>query len=300
MSCCFSYNPLQFPDKTDVQVLELNNLGADIRIYAFGSKEDFSLFGSQGYFTFRLVKYGNGFYVYEVRQSSSTSNNEGPSCFQLRPDRWSWYGGPAQQHQFWPIEKVKFHDYEYAPKRREQINVAERYWLNSAGSFVFFRPYGSLIVNQNIVDSQLCMRANSRDNPIMSLEYVIGVGRDATQAHQYAIHNYLRETTMTPSSDIVRYPTWSTGERFGKNVNETAVLQYASEIERYGFDRGQLLIDDRWEGCYGTLDFDERKFPNAKNMSESLGVRGFLVSVWIHPFVNSECKKLHAFGVEKG
>lgn len=285
-------------NKTEVQVFKVNSLGNNIRVYASGSEEDISIFGSTGYLKLRLIENGDGFYVYEILQQI-TSSFRTTSCFELHADKWSWFGGRAQQRQYWPIEKLKFYDYEYAPKHRAQINVAERYWLNSAGSFIFLRNYASLqlVVHQNILDNELCMDINERD---MFFEYVIGVGGNATHAHQHATKHYLYESSLTPDPNMIRYPMWSTGERFGKNVNETAVLQYANEIEQHGFDRGQISIDDRWEGCYGTLAFDENRFPNAKNMTGFLKLRGFQVTVWIHPFVNKECKQLYALGVEKG
>lgn len=274
----------------------MTNLGSNVRVY--GSGHNFSIFGSQGYlkFTFRQDWAWNDFYAYEVRQSD-LSNGKILSCFKLQTNKWSWFGGPSQKRQYWPVEKQSFVEDEYAPKRDRQINVAERYWLNSVGSFIFFLKYAPIAVSQNLLDTALCVNIISRY--FNNLEYVIGVGSNSRHAHQMAVLNYLKDVQPPQNINMFRYPMWSTGARFGKNINETGLLQYANEITQYGFDRGQISIDDGWESCYGTLEFDEQRFPTIKNIIKRLKSDGFQLTMWVHPFVNKQCTKLYTWGVEQ-
>lgn len=283
---------------TEVLVSQISNLGENIEIYNFG--ESFNIYGSETYLTFKHRAVGNDFYLYEVKQFVTKNCEKVVHCFNLHIEKWTWFGGPSQQRQYWPIERLVFHEDEFAPNHQKRINVADLYWLNSAGSFIYFKKYVSLTVKQNTGRNSLCVNINkNQDSPLMPLEYIIGVARNAKHAHEYAIQHYLREKPWTPNSNTVNFPIWSTSARFGKDVNETMILQYAKEIKLHSFEGGQISIDDRWEDCYGTLSFDKQKFPNIKSTIRSLKKLGFRVSVWIHPFVNKQCDKLHAIGLTK-
>lgn len=44
-------------------------------------------------------------------------------------------------------------------------------------------------------------------------------------------------------------------------------------------------LPGRWQSAYGDLDFDRRKFPNARAMVAQLHAMGFQVTCWVMPFV---------------
>lgn len=160
-----------------------------------------------------------------------------------------------------------------------------------------------LFVDQNTNDSRLCLTAKNEE-PYMvdyiTLKYTIGVGSNARDAHMQAVRNYLDFPKSHPDERMVRHPVWSTWARYKENVNETAVLQLANEIETHGFQHSQIEIDDNWEQCYGTLNFDETKFPDIKNLTDQLKARGFRTTLWIHPFINRECKSMYAEANDNG
>lgn len=194
------------------------------------------------------------------------------------------------------MERLRFLNYEYAPRHNEQMNVAERYWLNSGGSFIRYKENLPLLITQN--GQKLCLITKHSRHRKYEPSFVVGVGRDAKEAHISAILDHFRE--RNPYAWYVppqfRQPIWSTGARFGKDVNETSLLQLSDELTQYGYDRGVILIDNGWEECYGTLAFDKQKFPNAKNVIDALKARGFFISLLIHPFVNAECTDLYNEG----
>lgn len=278
----------------------LNNIGFDVKLYST-SYANFTIFGSKGSIDFRFVQTNDNWYSYHIRQRDLDLNSafsEISTCFNLQP--YYWYGGPAQKMQIWPVEELKIIDYPYKPRYHDQMHVAERYWLNSAGSFIFVRDYSSLYVTQDINDQGLCISTrNSLDYSVLyQLNFVIGVGIDSRDAHLHARSNYLVESIVLPNAEMINRPIWSTGARFGRDINETAVLQFADEIEKSGFEHGQIAIDDQWEECYGTLTFDKIKFPNIKNLTEQLRQRGFKTTLWVHPFVNKECGSVFDEGVK--
>ena len=82
----------------------------------------------------------------------------------------------------------------------------------------------------------------------------------------------------------------STWAKYKANINQTTVLDFAKQINKNNFPNSQIEIDDKWEACYGTLKFDNKKFPNATDMVSQLHKMGFRVTLWLHPFINNNCQ----------
>lgn len=74
-----------------------------------------------------------------------------------------------------------------------------------------------------------------------------------------------------------------------RDVNEAVVREFAQEILSNGFG-GQFELDDDWEECYGALKFNTKKFPNIRSLTDWLHSQNFRVTLWIHPFINKNCK----------
>merc|ERR1711962_1579508 len=88
-------------------------------------------------------------------------------------------------------------------------------------------------------------------------------------------------------------PIWSTWAQFKTNINQSAVIKLAENIQEFGFSASQIEIDDNWETSYGNAEFDrsETKFPDPKsivNQIKSLENKP-RVTLWIHPFINMVC-----------
>ena len=82
----------------------------------------------------------------------------------------------------------------------------------------------------------------------------------------------------------------STWAKYKANINQTTVLDFAKQINKNNFPNSQIEIDDKWEKCYGTLKFDNKKFPNTTDMVSQLHKMGFRVTLWLHPFINNNCQ----------
>ena len=94
---------------------------------------------------------------------------------------------------------------------------------------------------------------------------------------------------------MLETPIWSTWAKFKTQVNESVVLNYASDIKQH-YTRcsknncGQMEIDDKWQTDYGDVEFDLVKFPDPKGFVDKLHDDGFTVTVWTTPFINKESK----------
>ncbi len=76
--------------------------------------------------------------------------------------------------------------------------------------------------------------------------------------------------------DVRKYPT------------QKKTLQYAQSILDAGFSPGVLMIDDFWYKNCGQWQWDPEAFPQPKEMVNQLHQWGFLVMLWICPWVTSD------------
>lgn len=89
-------------------------------------------------------------------------------------------------------------------------------------------------------------------------------------AHENAVRDVFGMPISIPDPYMVKYPIWSTWARYKVDVNESNVRGYAQEIIKYGFPKGTLEIDDNWETCYGSADFNTSRFENIKELVNNL------------------------------
>lgn len=213
-------------------------------------------------------------------------------CIDL--DGAHWYGGPEQYNQRWPLDQVIIDDYSFVTKSQDNQGIAEPYWVSSKGIYIHVQPTIPLFIDMNHKDiNKLCLIAKSvapYQNTIEpALNYTICSYKNARKAHEHAIRAVLGKPSGYPDERMIRYPIWSTWARYKRDINETVVLEFADEILAHNFNNSQLEIDDDWEECYGALSFKQSKFPNPKNLTDTLKAKGFRVTLWIHPFVNDLC-----------
>lgn len=214
-----------------------------------------------------------------------------------------WYGGPEQSEQLYPVQKLRFEDYAYIPKELNSAAISERYWLNSAGVFLYVEKEVPLFIDQDETTLRLTAKKElpyySYDE-IFEFNYRIGVAKNTKEAHMRAVDKVLNQPVGIPDERMVRYPIWSTWVRYRRPINQQTVLDFASEINAYGFKNAQLDIDDFWENCYGSLMFNTITFPNVTEMTEQLREMGFRVTLWIHPFINKNCQPWYTEALSKG
>lgn len=102
------------------------------------------------------------------------------------------------------------------------------------------------------------------------MQYQICKYKNPRVAHERAIKDFLGMPSSIPDPYTVKYPIWSTWARYKINVNTSSVQAFAREIVEHGFPRGTLEIDDKWETCYGTSEFDKSRFENIKELVANL------------------------------
>lgn len=268
------------------------------------SKDGFILHGPERDIEFKIIEDDNDFSLIKV-STTFIANQIDIHCIDLETGQMNWFGGPEMYHQYWPIEKLHLEDYSYVPKESDHVAIAERYWLNSRGGFVYVDDKVPLFIDQNVNNNKLCLKAQIKlpYNPrtkSAELTYHLGVAKDAREAHRQAVKGFLKKPTGLIDRRMIEHPIWSTWARFKKDIDEFSIQMYAYEIESNGFNNSQLEIDDDWEVCYGSLIFNQNKFPIIRNQTDGLRARGFRVTLWVHPFINKGCEPWYSEAKKRG
>ncbi|XP_011693783.1 PREDICTED: uncharacterized family 31 glucosidase KIAA1161 [Wasmannia auropunctata] len=239
--------------------------------------------------------------IITISRTLNDPNDEIIDCFQLTRDT-QWFGGPQLRNQHWPVQNTYFNEEPYLPTHPANMAIAERYWLSGNGIYIYVNEESPLFIDQNNYrDKYLCMIAKNKapyqHRDSIEITYTLGVFSDAKAAHQHAVNNNLGKPKGHPNERMIRYPIWSTWARYKANVSEKVVETYADEIVANNFTNSQIEIDDNWETCYGSAEFDPVKFPDVPALVQRLKAKGFHVTLWIHPFINRNCESAYAFAL---
>lgn len=229
-------------------------------------------------------------------------------CFLLGEDEW--YGGGERVYQRWPLEEESRPWYPSVtgdPLHHPSGNVIEQFWLSSSGFAIHVDDNVPLFVSFNESGSRkLCFTTSTKKHPYETgykkyreLNYSICAASSVKEAFEFGRHKWIKKPTGVPEEVMFQYPLWSTWARYKRDIDERVVLKFAQEIKLQGFPAAQLQIDDKWEDCYGNLEFNFTKFPDPKRMTDALQDMGFPATLWVHPFCNRECDT-YSVGEMKG
>lgn len=243
---------------------------------------------------------------YEVFEKALRCNDqELTHCFKVSSAHW--YGGYADKIQNWPFQKNsrKMSAYMVNDSYVGEIGgVVERYFFSSSGVGIFIDHDVPLFFSLNEPDDGLmCFTAKFGQYPYFnngsifpSLKYNICQGKNALDIHRKMSALFIDKPNGIPDHNLFKYPIWSTWAQYHKDVNQSTVLEFASNILKYNFTHAQLEIDDDWTKTYGDMDFNKEKFENATDMVRTLNKKGFRVTVWIHPFFNVDSTSFYYAG----
>ncbi|XP_063215591.1 myogenesis-regulating glycosidase-like isoform X2 [Bacillus rossius redtenbacheri] len=236
--------------------------------------------------------------------TSTNATGRFEDCFDLGQDHW--FGGPERTTQYWPFEKQIFNENSYITKLDHYQALADPYWVNSKGVYIIVDEDVPLFVDQkNLEKNGMCLIAKNSDpypteNQVLKLSYKVCTLENARKAHEHAINTYIGKPTGIPDERMLRYPVYSTWAKYKKNINEDSVREYANNILKNGFNNSQLEIDEMWETCFGSAQFDTKKFPDAKKLVADLKALGFRVTLWKAPFINTNCPYYYSQAAAKG
>ncbi|KAK6175698.1 hypothetical protein SNE40_014099 [Patella caerulea] len=228
-------------------------------------------------------------------QALSLDVKELRDCYSLGTSHW--FGGFQHVRQPWPLENIDMEQTPYASadlffhKDKTIGGVQERIFFNSDGYGIFIPDDVPLYMSINgSNDGKICLAAKLDGYPYMNnvgptkLSYTICQASNAKTIRSFMLKKYLKTPSTIPDETLFTKPIWCTWAQYNKQVNESAVMDYANTILKHGFSHSQIEIDDDWTPFYGDLDFN-KKFPDPKNMIKKLNAMGFRITLWVHPFM---------------
>ena len=112
-------------------------------------------------------------------------------------------------------------------------------------------------------------------------------------AYLHAMENHFpfdqtRKQGKTLPREFFKSAQFNGWVEFDYEPTQKGILEYAHGIIDSGFEPGILMIDEGWHERYGIWDFDKHKFPDPKAMIDELHSRGFIVMLWVTPYVTAD------------
>ncbi len=188
------------------------------------------------------------------------------------------YGHGFNHHQPYPLERGTIDNPAFAVN-----NIQCPVWLSDAGVIVQADTVEPLEVRFNC-EGDRTLHLRSRTPFTLNFFH----GKNLSEAwRSYAAHLRFRRATV--SADQLGDCWFCTWTQYPRCIDQERVLAMAREIRRQQYPCSTLIIDDRWESCFGELEFGPG-FPDPKAMIEELHQLGFRVILWVTPFVNLEAK----------
>jgi alpha-glucosidase (family GH31 glycosyl hydrolase) len=199
-----------------------------------------------------------------------------------------WYGHGFSHEQPYPLENGEV--------------VNERFAVNNTQSPIWMCSTGAALLAET--NAELCVRLNSGGNGLLELScaaepLTVRVFRGETLpvAHR-ALAAHLGWPGEAPDRSWIAEPVFCTWTQFPRCINRERVLEMARAIRENDYPCSTITVDDRWESCYGELEFSP-DFPDAAGMIRELGEMGFGVVLWVTPFVNREAKTFEELAAKK-
>ncbi|XP_026682066.1 myogenesis-regulating glycosidase-like [Diaphorina citri] len=235
---------------------------------------------------------------------ASTANNAPlRTCIRI-DDNVNWFNAFELSYQYWPMEKMQIHKRPLTPIEFDSQAIAEPYFLNSKGLFLYFSPNMTAFYSVNSPDPadnapfgrHFCVYAEMAapyyrtTNGANFLNFTACKYADARAAQMKAVEYFLGKPRDIPDVKMIEHPIWTTWAKYKVDIDENKLLQYAQSIKDHGFKASQLEIDDNWEVCYGSAVINTTRFPNMKRTISQLNSLGFRTTMWVHPFVNNNCE----------
>ena len=113
-------------------------------------------------------------------------------------------------------------------------------------------------------------------------------GSSLRDAHAAFVRAHCRFDGTMPERGLFAKPQFNTWIELTYDQREERILQYAEGIVRAGYEPGVLMIDDNWQEDYGVWEFSPARFRDPAGMVRRLHDLGFVVLLWVCPFVSPD------------
>jgi myogenesis-regulating glycosidase len=188
-----------------------------------------------------------------------------------------WYGHGFSHVQPYPLEAGSVANPAYAVN-----NIQCPAWMCSAGWVLFADTLEVLDVRINEGGSGLLtVRCEKAGFPLR----VFRAGTLPQANAKFLAH--LGWPNKPPSDNLLADSIFCTWTQYPRCISQARILDMARQIRSRSYPCSTIIIDDRWESCFGELEFSAA-FPDPRAMVRELHALGFAVWLWVTPFVNEE------------
>lgn len=185
-----------------------------------------------------------------------------------------WWGGATALGSLMPYTKATA---VYDQRTQNFNNQTAPFWVSNYGRYIFAKdPVKWQFDGKNF--------KFSAPTTVVAKK----AGRNLREAYVIAVNEHIKPAGVRPPALFFERAQFNTWIELIYDQNQTDIEAYAESIIANGFNPGVLMIDDNWQRYYGNFDFRAEKFPDPKAMISKLHAMGFVVMVWVCPFVSPD------------
>ena len=189
-----------------------------------------------------------------------------------------WYGGAVGLGDLYPLDKDS--NFEEDFRVNQTPNQLNPVFFSSHGRYFWMEESGKVTFRKGTIEVEA-----------ESIE-LVDAGATLKDASLAASRKHYPPTGTTPDRRAFLGPQYCSWVVLLWNQNQESLLEYARGIVRNGYTPGLFIIDDTWQKNYGVWEFDRNNFPDPKGMMQELRDMGFLVSMWICPYISLDAPYL--------
>lgn len=188
-----------------------------------------------------------------------------------------WTGGYVDGGNVMPVSPSATCRFEML--KNMSLNQLNPIFVSTKGRYIWCDDYYNIAFRNGEID------IDYPDNA----ELVVGEsGRNAYDAYMAACRKHFEYDGRLPHAKAFTSPQYNTWIALMYNQTQQGILQYARSAAKLpGFDGAVLMIDCGWQKDYGEWEFNG-VFEDPKAMVKELHELGFLVMLWIVPFVSPD------------
>jgi alpha-glucosidase (family GH31 glycosyl hydrolase) len=190
-----------------------------------------------------------------------------------------WFGHGFNHVQPYPLETGSIVNPAFAVN-----NIQAPIWMCSNGAAILAETKRMLDVRLN-ENGDGKLRIVCADGPLRLRIWQRGSLPEA----QLALLTHLGWPNQPPAAALLGDTLFCTWTQYPRCITQERIVAMAEQIHGRGYPCSTLLIDDRWETCFGELEF-AADFPDPAAMVAKIHALGMKVWLWITPFVNVESK----------
>lgn len=186
-------------------------------------------------------------------------------------DNEYWWGGTTI-NKLCPLDRNSEYHKDFRILSRNQTAA---FFVSSKGRFIFSAEPFKIDISEGKIEID-------GNNVVMNDE-----GSCLKEAYKLAQEKYFPCDKVKLKKEFFKAPQYNSWIQFSYYPTQEGVLGYAHEIIENGFEPGIFIIDEGWisHTDYGHWEFDFARFPDPKAMVNELHSLGFIVMLWIVPFI---------------